>query len=147
MKCDPKVPCKSCVFRRDSKPGHEDLANLGGSEAKVYIGQSFGPFAIPCHTFYDLDDPTIIDRCGPGETPQCAGVAIFRANAKLNDYLPKQLPRLPEDHETVFSNAEQFIAHHLNLTLETAYSLLRTPGFRIQDLVKQEMSKAVRVIQ
>lgn len=142
MKRDPKTPCAECVFRRDSKPGHEDIANMGGSAAQVYIGQAFGPFAMPCHCHCDFEDPKWRQKAFPGETPQCAGLAIFRANAGVDQRLPEPIARLPADHELVFSTAEEFTAHHLGITRETAYSLLRTPGFQIHELVKAELCKA-----
>lgn len=146
-KRDPSKPCAGCVFRRDSQPGHIDIANLGGSEAKVYVGQTHGPFAIPCHSYTDFDDPEWREKAFPGESPQCAGAAIFRANLKLNDILPSAIPQLPADEETVFATAEEFLAHHLGITRETAYSLLRTPGYRIQDLVHEELNKAGVIVK
>lgn len=147
MSCrDPKKACAECVFNRKVEPGA-----MGGSPIGTYIGQAFSPFAMPCHLHCDFEDPDWKAKSGPGETPQCAGLATFRANVgmqKLGIKVWEQLCTLPEDHETCFSNAEEFTSHHLGISLEDAYSLLRTPGHRIADFINLEMNKpGVRLIR
>lgn len=135
-KRDPKVPCKECAFSRAVEPGC-----LGGSEPEVYIGQSFAPFAIPCHCHCDFSDPDWKSKAGPGETPQCAGVAIFRANIGAKGVLPKALTYLDVNNDLVFSDPVQFLAHHKGISLKEAVDILLTPGTRISDLVREQISR------
>lgn len=110
-KCDPKVPCKECAFRRDITPGA-----LGGADPEVFIGQANGPFYIPCHCFYKSDTPDWKDKAM--QAPQCAGSRVFRAN--IDNVNHPSLLGLEADHETVFSSPAEFIAHHRQITMEQA---------------------------
>ncbi len=135
-KRDPKVPCKECAFRRDIEPGA-----LGGSAPEVYIGQAYAPFAIPCHCHCNFDDPEWKAKAGPGETPQCAGVAIFRANIGAIGHLPAVLTALDADETTVFANPVEFLAHHKQISLREAVDQLTSPGTSIRDLVQEQLSR------
>lgn len=136
MKKDPKVPCKECAFRRDITPGA-----LGGSPPETYIGQAYAPFAIPCHCHCDFDDPDWKKKAGPGETPQCAGVAVFRANIGAHGKLPAVLTPLEPDFKTVFGNPVEFLAHHKQISVDEAFEYLTTPGTSIPDLVMQQLNR------
>lgn len=128
------APCKECAFRRDSTPGF-----LGGSPTETFVGQVFGPFVIPCHCACDFEDPNWKDKVF--ETPQCAGTAIFRANLGLDRVLPQQLHKLPADHDLVFSNPAEFMAHHKGISVFEAAQILMTPGTSIADLRDQQMGR------
>lgn len=130
-KCDPKVPCKQCAFRRDIEPGA-----LGGSEPEVYIGQTNGPFYIPCHCHYTSDTPNW--KAQAMQAPQCAGSRVFRANIENTNH--PSLLGLEANHELVFSSAAEFIAHHRQISIEQANDqLAKYPP----DLLTQiELSKA-----
>lgn len=110
-KSDPKKPCKECAFSRSITPGA-----LGGSEPEVYIGQTNGPFYIPCHCHYSSDTPDWKDRAM--QAPQCAGSRIFRANIGKENH--PSLLGLEADHESVFSSPAEFIAHHREISVEEA---------------------------
>lgn len=126
------APCGSCPFTRTSQPG-----NLGGSPVEVYIGQTHGPFVLPCHCACNFDDPNWKDKAL--DTPQCAGAAIFRANIGVAAELPPALHTLPADYERVFSDAEEFVAHHLDISYGRAAVLLaQTPP---ETLLRRELRK------
>lgn len=110
-----KSPCADCAFRRDSKPG-----NLGGSDPGVYVGQTSGPFWIPCHCSKDYRGKESVY----GEEKECAGVAIYRANLGLDERMPDALLKLPADHDAVFSSHAEFVAHHTGMTIAEATRLL-----------------------
>ena len=125
-----RKPCHECAFRRDIKPG-----TLGGSPPETYVGQSEGPFYVPCHICYG-DDPnwkTNIDK------PQCAGVAVYRANLGIpvgGDFLLK----LPTDTENVFATHAEFLAHHKQISLESAkLELVKTTP---QEHLRNELVRA-----
>lgn len=143
MSCrDPKKACSECVFNRKCEPGA-----LGGSDVTVYIGQIYAPFAIPCHLHCDFNDPEWKLKAGPGQTPQCAGTATFRANLgmkELRDQTPawaKLLTHEP-DHETCFSSYAEFMAHHTGMTVEQAEEALSRRYYRPIDLALAELKKA-----
>lgn len=130
MKRDPKVPCKECAFRRDITPGA-----LGGSEPEVYVGQTNGPFYIPCHCHYDSDSDDWKDKAM--QAPQCAGSRVYRANIGIETHT--SLLGLEADHEGVFSSHAEFIAHHRQISIEEANALLDLVSPNEMTLI--EMSK------
>lgn len=135
MKKNPSKPCNECAFRRDSEPGF-----LGGSPPEMFLGQSVGPFVVPCHCHCDFDDPTWKDKIG--QTPQCAGLAIYRANIDSARFLPDALHKLPADHDLVFSTPAEFLAHHKQITLaEAEAQMLKHPvgELFLQELMKSEV--------
>lgn len=130
-----KTPCPECAFRRDIPPGH-----LGGSSPDVYIGQIHGPFIIPCHLHYPKDAKSMNDVRGKAfEIPQCAGAAVFRANMGIDSHLPQEVHRLPADHETVFSNYAEFLAHHARVSHYQAVCMLMVTS--PTKLLERELSK------
>lgn len=128
----PKKPCKECVFRRDSSPGE-----MGGSPPGTYIGQSEGPFWIPCHLSTNYDDPNWKSDL---KKPQCAGAATYRANLGIDHKMPDFLERRQPDHEAVFSEHREFLAHHCQIPIDQAELDLKkmTP----RDLLLVEMKRA-----
>jgi hypothetical protein len=99
-------PCLGCPFRRlntNEKP------NPGGSHPFVYLGQTRGPFWLPCH-----QDKEYKGKGSDVSTvSQCRGAAIFRSNCEVPYKLPDQLLSLPKDEESVFSSEAEFSAHYL----------------------------------
>lgn len=127
-----KTPCAECAFRRDITPGA-----LGGSPPEVYVGQTNGPFYIPCHSHYSSDTPDWKDRAM--QAPQCAGSRVYRAN--IGDTgIPEQLIGMKPDPVLVFASHAQFVAHHKGISLEEAEAELarHTPD----ELTWAEMNKA-----
>lgn len=124
--------CPECPWSRAVKPGA-----LGGSSPGKYVGQSIGPFVLPCHLHCDFDDPEwkgkIID------TQQCRGAAIFRANIGIAESLPPILMRQPADREVVFADHAEFVAHHTGGTVANARAVLAvvTP----KDFLKVELGR------
>lgn len=106
-----KKPCKECPFRRDNTLKGE---HPGGAHPFVYVGQSLGPFWLPCHKDKNYDDK----NSDPKVVGQCAGAAIYRANTGSACHMPEQILSLPEDKELVFATHEEFLAHYLKLPLE-----------------------------
>lgn len=117
MKRDPKVPCNECAFRRDITPGA-----LGGSAPEVYVGQTNGPFYIPCHSHYSSDTPDWKDKAM--EAPQCAGSRVYRANIGMSPMFPDQLLGLDADPVKVFASHAEFVAHHKGISLAEAEQML-----------------------
>jgi hypothetical protein len=86
-------PCHDCPMRRKSLPGW-----LGGATAEEYRRVCHSDIIVKCHTTIG---------------PQCAGVAIYRANvAKRVD--PPGLV-LPADRSNVFATPMEFVEHHNSL--------------------------------
>lgn len=107
-----KNPCPECPFNRAVKPG-----TLGGSPVETYIGQIYGPFVLACHMHIDYKD-TEHPWDAPqtyADTMQCAGAAIMRANLGVAERMPEAIPKLPADHEKVFSTMGEFAVHHMQL--------------------------------
>jgi len=131
---DLQKPCSDCAFRRCSEPGR-----LGGSTAEVYIGQTYGPFLIPCHlTYPEMEEGERLHdkmHC----MGQCAGSAIFRANCGMNDFMPSGMPKLEPDHEAVFSSPAEFLAHHKGISHFEAINQLMEQG--PMELMQIELEK------
>ena len=106
-------PCGQCPFARWVKPGA-----LGGSPVSMYLGQSIGPFMLPCHKACDFDDPEWKSKIG--NVSQCAGAAIYRANVGVSAAMPKGLLSLPKDTDNVFATHAEFMAHHLGMPIDQA---------------------------
>jgi hypothetical protein len=127
-----KRPCDKCPFSRAIAPG-----GTGGADPLVYVGQAFGPFWLPCHKASGFDER---GRCNIGaEIPQCAGAAIYRANAGTAARLPAQLHALPADPVAVFASPAELVAHHMEISRDEAEAILqrRTP----LELLKAELRK------
>jgi hypothetical protein len=109
--------CLGCPFKRlntNEKP------NPGGSHPYVYLGQTRGPFWLPCH-----QDKNYEGKGSNTETVgQCRGAAIFRANCGTPYKLPEQLMTLEKDTENVFASEAEFLAHYMNIDLDTAEKFL-----------------------
>lgn len=69
-----RTPCSDCPFRRDSLRGW-----LGGSQPSEFVAMAHSDMRYPCH----------LTRGKWAKRPQCAGLAIYRANVA-------KLPRDPE---------------------------------------------------
>jgi len=105
---DRKKPCGACPFKRvNSCEGPKP----GGSPVTTYIGQTRGPFWLPCHKDKNYD----AKESNPATVQQCAGAAIFRANCHSKYTLPEQLLSLPKDKENVFANESEFVGHYLGI--------------------------------
>lgn len=137
MTCNLGKPCHDCAFRRDSTPG-----NLGGSPALTYIGQAVGPFIVPCHMTYPegTDLSKREHREKSLEWPQCAGMAVFRANVGVAHMLPDMIHKLPADHELVFSTFAEFLAHHERVRLVVAQHYLNRVETPV-DLLRKQLAK------
>lgn len=85
-----KAPCTDCPMARRALPGW-----LGGATPEEYARLAHSDHVVNCH---------MIKRT------QCAGMAIYRANV-FKRTLPLNI-QLPKDHEAVFSNPMEFLAHH-----------------------------------
>lgn len=109
-------PCATCPFRRTTEPG-----TLGGSPPETFVGQAFACFWIPCHEVIDYKDPQWRTQY---DTPQCAGVAIYRANAHPNIRNGPRILRLEADKDLVFASPAEFLAHHKRISIQEAEDLL-----------------------
>lgn len=130
--CQHTKPCKGCPFSRNTEPG-----SLGGSAPEVYIGQSEGPFWLPCHNSKGYRG----NSTNYGEVTQCAGAAIYRSKIGVADKMPAALLTLDADNDEVFNSHAEFLAHHSGLTLEEAEELT-TPDV-VQELALIELFKGM----
>jgi hypothetical protein len=83
-------PCSDCPMARTALPGW-----LGGATAQQYACVAHSDLKVDCHAI---------------KGQQCAGMAIYRANALKRCYPPNL--NLPINHKTVFSNPAEFKKHH-----------------------------------
>ena len=74
-------PCGGCPFARVNS---NEKPNPGGSTPEVYLGQTRGPFWLPCHKDRNYEGK----KSDPSKVKQCGGAAIFRANTGPRYKLP-----------------------------------------------------------
>lgn len=128
-------PCVQCPFRRGVDPG---ICASKNTVPEAFIGQAIGNFLLPCHL-----------QAGFKESPyspelrQCPGAAKYRANCGYEVH--SRLLQLPADPVTVFSSPAELLAHHWQVSIEYAESVLRnyTPE---QMLEVEQMRAGVRVV-
>lgn len=91
--CDTQVtkPCHDCPWRRVALPGW-----LGGMSPEDWVELAHGEGGAGCHALGG---------------PECAGLAIYRANVVKSLRDPKAF-RLPVDRGAVFTSPSEFIDHH-----------------------------------
>lgn len=127
--------CSQCPFARSTKKEYLDTM---GDNGERFIGQSIGPFILPCHMTKDFSQ-----WAEKADTiPQCAGAAKYRANIGVADRMPPSIGALPADTETVFANPAELLAHHRGVSLEYAkmvLSIIPPRAFLEHELNKQEM--------
>ena len=132
-----KKACGGCPFKKnhttcstDTDPSHP-----GGSHPFVYLGQTRGPFWLPCH-----QDKNYEGKNSDVETVgQCRGAAIFRANIKSPYKLPERLLKLEKNTEEVFASEAEFLAYYMDIPLEDAESMLTRQA--LDKLMYQELNK------
>lgn len=127
-----KGACGGCPFKRIN---NNEKPNPGGSHPFVYLGQTRGPFWLPCHN--DKNYKGKLSR--PENVRQCGGAAIFRSNCGKKRELPKQLLDLPENHEDVFSSEAEFFAFYTEISIEAAEALLSQE--LLEGLLMRELEK------
>ena len=111
-----KKPCGACPFKRVNT---NEKPNPGGSHPFVYLGQTRGPFWLPCH-----QDKNYKGKGSLTDTvSQCRGAAIFRSNCETGIRRPEQLLTLPQNKEEVFSNEKEFLIHYLDMSDEDASTM------------------------
>lgn len=101
-----KTLCNECPLRVDSEPG-----NLGGWTPTMYIR---GMHAVPdfaCHMSRGFNQQDL------EQMRSCTGVANFRCNTGIVDYLPPGNSKTAALHagpdlEKVFATAADFFHHH-----------------------------------
>ena len=137
MTANVKEPCPACPFVKTVEPGA-----LGGSSIAVYIGQSMGPFMLPCHKHCNFNDPYW--KLKIEDTPQCAGAAMFRANIGVADLMPAALHSLPKS-DKVFGSAAEFFAHHGRVDIDTAKEMLTlyTPVQMLSDQLARQTNRHI----
>jgi hypothetical protein len=114
-----KKPCKECPFNKNNVLGPTP-AGLGNSPAEVYIGQSEGPFWLPCH----MEKGYRGKETGFHDVGQCRGAAIYRANLGISQKMPAQMLRLDKNTEEVFSDHVEFLMFYNKWTKEQAQNYL-----------------------
>lgn len=89
-----KRPCSDCPWSPNSLAGW-----LGDMTAQEWLAAAHGEARVDCHALIG---------------PQCAGMAIYRANVCKLPRDPEQL-RLPADRTLVFAGPVAFRDHHTRL--------------------------------
>lgn len=112
-----KKACSNCPFRRVNT---NEKPNPGGSHPFVYLGQTRGPFWMPCHADKNYEGK----RSNTETVQQCRGAAIFRANCNDGYIRPQELLQLEENHDDIFSNEAEFASHYLSVPKEQMEKLL-----------------------
>lgn len=128
--------CSQCPFARSTSKEYLDTK---GDNGERFIGQSIGPFILPCHMHRDFEQ--WVEKAD--SIPQCAGAAKYRANIGVSDLMPEALGRLPADTETVFANPEELLAHHRGVPIEYAkmvLTIIPPIAFLEHEMNKQEMT-------
>jgi hypothetical protein len=113
MSKDRTKPCSECPFSKRNVLTKEKA--LGGAKPTVYIGQAMGPFLLPCHMDKNYKDKQTDYRVASA----CAGAATFRHNIGVDIYMPAGINILPIDKELVFGSREEFLAHYLEVDIDT----------------------------
>jgi len=127
-----KKPCKGCPFRKDNNLKGE---NPGGSSPEVYLGQSRGPFWLPCHADKNYEGK----ESDSSKVLQCAGAAIFRGNINIPWGLPKDIDIRKNEDENVFKSEAEFYAHYKKCTVEDAEKLLTYST--LNEMLEKEFKK------
>lgn len=87
-----KTPCSDCPWARKSLAGW-----LGGMSAMEWLLLAHGEGKADCHTTIG---------------PQCAGMAIYRANVHKVPRDPSILQGFPQNKVLVFASPQEFLNHH-----------------------------------
>lgn len=130
-----KKPCKECPFaRKNNLTG----SYPGGASPLTYIGQSIGPFWLPCHMEKEYEGK----NTDPSSVNQCAGAAIYRANVGVASKMPKQILSLPENKKEVFETHSEFLSHYTGIDKAIAEKILIDENLEM--LLAHEMSQNVK---
>lgn len=116
------VPCPQCPFSRATPKSYLDTK---GDNAQRFIGQSVGPYDLPCHMTKEFEN--FFERFVNGEeTKPCIGARRYRANIGVSHLLPFELTDmdLTTDFETVFGGHDELLAHHRGISIEEARKIL-----------------------
>ena len=120
-------PCPQCPFARTTTKEYLDTK---GENGERFIGQSVGPFSLPCHMTKKFGN-WVEEFIMGGEIRPCMGARIYRANLGIGHFLPPQAhePAFP-DYEKVFGGHDELLAHHRGISIEEARKLLEAtpPG-------------------
>ena len=120
MSCE--KPCQLCPFSRTTAKEYLDTKGQNGHR---FIGQSIGPFELPCHMkkeFKDFKERFVTDE----ENPACVGAQIYRANLSISHLFPPTLAGdVAPDYDAVFGGHDELLAHHMGVPLEVARGFLR----------------------
>ena len=127
---DVKRPCPECPFSRHCQPG------IGGAHPFRYVGQAVGPFLLPCHMAGGFDASGQA-KCMP-DTAQCGGAATYRTHIGVSDKMPPAFHRLPENKTDVFATPAELVAHHLQIPVAEAETLLQV--YPPEQLCQEELA-------
>lgn len=125
------TPCAQCPFARSTPKEYLDTRGYNGDR---FVAQAHMSALLPCH----MDNAEGIADVY-GKNRQCAGAAIFRTH--INADINPKLAKLPEDHQTIFSNELELIAHHAGVSLLEAHHHLEEVG--LHNLIISEVVEAM----
>ncbi len=129
-----KAPCPGCPYSRTTDTEYLNKRARSESGVRRFIGQSMGPFNLPCHTVADVEGWVPADT----SRPQCAGAAMYRDLTGSAKKMPDSLTRLRGDDELVFGSHVEYLAYHEKLTIQEATRVLReTPP---EQMLRDEMA-------
>lgn len=118
-----KKACGGCPFKRINS---NEKPNPGGSHPFVYIGQTLGPFWLPCHK----DKNYVGAGSNPTLVTQCRGAAIFRSNCGVSEKMPDKLIKLEKDTEDVFASPAEFVSHYSGHPIDVVEAYLSEENLR-----------------
>lgn len=100
-------PCNECPFRRKAIPGW-----LGAASPQSFIIEISMERPLPCHPTINYAKRDWLQQWTEQRIGMiCAGSLIMMSNmAKLPR--DRKFPKLPSDHENVFSTPREFITYH-----------------------------------
>lgn len=102
------APCKQCPFRKTAMPGW-----LGAAPPEMFIANIHAEVPSPCHMTIDYRKPDWEAKWTAGKLGKlCTGTLVMAANMLKRARNQRMIPSVPADRETVFTTAQEFLAHH-----------------------------------
>lgn len=130
-----KKPCQGCPLARATSTEYLNARAKSPHGARRFIGQTMGPFLLPCHHPQDAENwENVMDP----SHPQCAGAAMYRDLTGSAKKMPDSFIRLKGDEELVFGSHVEYLAYHEKLSIQEAARVLReTPP---EQMLRDEMA-------
>jgi len=109
--------CGECPFRREGWAGW-----LGSNKPEDFAEVAMSETSLACHMQVNQELPRPDWEAAETAAPRCRGALIMLKNKCMlprNPALAALVKTLTVDHQTVFSNQNQFIDHHNAATVKS----------------------------